>query len=529
MKRIIFVLIIVLFMFSLLPIRLYSLMVKQTEFAAVSNSTKEIILSELRGEIYDCNMKKLVNNTQENIIIVHPEKENSDLLYNLIDENEYSRLLECFDSGKPFVCNSVIDNEKFPTAEIFRRYTDSGFCCHVVGYINAEDNKGVSGIEKSFDTLLKEDNRRLLYVYNTTAQNKILAGGRNEIVSQNYYSVKGVQLTIDYNIQKIAENAMWLYGVDKGAVVVMDSSNGEIRAMASTPKFNQNDIQSSLDNKDSPFINRAVNSYCVGSVFKLVVAATAVKEGKTNFVSYCNGSVSISEKTFACSSHTAHGNVDIRKAMAHSCNTYFIRLALELGAEKILATAENMGFGKSFTLADGFFNSSGTLPQIEDVMNNGEIANLSFGQGGLLSTPLQVACCYSSAVNGGNFIEPKLIKNFVNADGGFYNNKSSQYVYRAFAKGESDILKDILINDFTEGTCVSSKPENCIAGGKTSTAQTGWIDEKGEEILHGWFAGFVQTSGTVYTIVVFKENAVSGSEDCGPVFKEIAERIANNY
>ena len=67
---------------------------------------------------------------------------------------------------------------------------------------------------------------------------------------------------------------------------------------------------------------------------------------------------------------------------------------------------------------------------------------------------------------------------------------------------------------------------NCVAGGKTSTAQTGWLDEKGEEILHSWFAGFAETGDGVYTIVVFKENGVSGSQDCGPVFKEISQRLA---
>lgn len=529
MKRTVLVLSLIMLMLLLLPVRLYGLMISEADIYDVSNSTKEIVLSELRGEIYDCNMKKLVNRHKENIVVVHPQKENSDLFYDVLDEKEYLHFSECYEKSIPFVCDKKVIGGNFPSAEIFERYTDNGFCCHVVGYINGEDKNGVSGIEKSFDDFLKEDGRRLLYVYNTTAQNRILAGGRNEIVAQNYYSRKGVQLTIDYDIQKIAENAMWLYGIDKGAVVVMDSLSGEIRAMASTPKFNQNDIEASLDDSDSPFINRAVNSYSVGSVFKLVVAATAVKEEKAGFESYCNGSVSIGEKTFSCSSHIAHGKVDIRKAMAHSCNTYFIRLALELGADKILKTAESMGFGKAFNLAEGFFNSSGKLPFIEDVMNDGEVANLSFGQGSLLSTPLQVACCYSSVANGGDFIEPKLIKNFVNTDGTFYNNIYPQYRYRAFTDEEAGFLKEILMNNFGEGTCVSAKPENCIAGGKTSTAQTGWFDEKGEEIHHGWFAGFVQTDSGIYTIVVFEENVTSGAADCGPVFKEIAERIANNY
>ncbi len=470
-------------------------------------------------------MKKLVNRETSGFIIATPDKKSGEILKEYLDKTEYERLLECIDNKTPFVSENDFYGDGILKTEVFKRYSDDGFCCHVVGYINTSDNKGVSGIEKGYDSFLKEENRRLFYSYNATAGNRMLSGGENMIVSENYYSKKGVMLTIDYDIQRIAQNAGNLYGIDKGAVVVLDSRSGEIRAMVSFPAFNQNDVASSLTDENSPFLNRCVSSYNVGSVFKLVVAMAAVKEGKDGFKTYCTSCVNIGDKTFSCSDNTSHGEVDLKKAMAYSCNSYFIRLALSLGSEKILRTAENLGFGKAFHLADGINVSKGNLPQREDVLTDGEIANLSFGQGDLLSTPLQMACCYSAAVNGGKFIEPKLVLATVDASGKKEYFKTSQYVYRAFLDEEAHKLKEILINNFSMGTCVTAKPADCIAGGKTSTAETGRLNKAGEEVLYSWFAGFAEKNDEIYTIVVFKEDGKSGSSDCGPVFREIAERI----
>ena len=159
-------------------------------------------------------------------------------------------------------------------------------------------------------------------------------------------------------------------------------------------------------------------------------------------------------------------------------------------------------------------------------MTDGMLANLSFGQGGLLATPLQIASCYSAVVNRGRYISPKLVISSVDSDGSEERTEDSQYKYRALSREESEKMKKLLINNFKEGTCVSAKPDKCVAGGKTSTAETGITDENGREILHSWFAGFIECGDSVYTIVVFKEDGVSGSKDCGPVFHEIADRIS---
>ncbi len=528
MKRPFIVLYAMIFLFVSLPVRMAYLVFNTNEFPAVTNSTRSIVVSELRGEIYDCSMKPLVNRKLQKTVVAMPYKKSAEILKDYLEEKEYKSLLCSIDNEEPFmcVCDYEKENDFIKVCERAERYTDDGFCCHVIGYINQSDNMGVYGIEKSYDTLLKSEKRQLLFKYNTTALNKMLAGGECGFVSENYYSQKGVRLTIDADIQRIAENAMRLYETEKGACVVLDSKNGEIRAMVSFPRFNQNNVALSLNDENSPFMNRAVSAYSVGSVFKYVVAMAAIEANEENFESYCTGSLKIGRTTFACSNSVAHGSVNLSKAFAYSCNTYFIRLALKIGRDRILKTAENLGFGKGFSLAEGINPDKGKLPSTEEITTDGALANISFGQGNLLATPLQIASCYSAAVNGGEYISPKLVLSTVNSDGTENRIKEKGYRYRAFSEREAEKMKNLLINNFNEGTCVDAKPHNCVAGGKTSTAQTGWIDEKGEEILHSWFAGFAETGNEVYTIVVFKENGVSGSQDCGPVFKEISQRLA---
>lgn len=528
MKRPFIVLYTMVFLFTVLPVRMAYLVFNTDEFPSVTNSTRSIVVSELRGEIYDCNMKPLVNRKSQKTVVAMPDKKSAEFLKDYLNNDEYTVLQKSIDNEEPFMCLSDYkkENDLIKVCEKINRYTDDGFCCHVIGYINQSDNKGVYGIEKSYDTLLKSEKRRLLFKYNTTALNKMLAGGEYGFVSENYYSKKGVRLTIDVDIQRIAENAMKLYEVEKGACVVLDSESGEIRAMVSFPRFNQNNVALSLNDENSPFLNRSVSAYSVGSVFKYVVAMAAIEAGEDDFESYCTGNLKTGGITFSCSGSVAHGKVTLSKAFAYSCNTYFIRLALQLGRDRILKTAQNLGFEKSFSLADGIYPDKGKLPSTEEITTDGALANISFGQGDLLATPLQIASCYSASVNGGEYISPKLVISTVNSDGTENRIREKTYRYRAFSLSEAEKMKKLLINNFNEGTCVDAKPQNCIAGGKTSTAQTGWIDEKGEEILHSWFAGFAETEKRIYTIVVFKENGVGGSLDCGPVFKEISQRLA---
>lgn len=530
MGRKITVLVLLLSMFAVLGTKLYFLSGGDRVNASVSGAAKTLLVSEIRGNIYDCNFEKLVNFDQQTVTAAKPCIQSADLLKSHLTKQQYLTLLSNIGKGTIFLEETEdlqFEEDTVRTAKVFKRYSKNQTACHVIGYINSADNVGVSGIEKSYDLLLKEDESKLKLRFFANAQNGVLVGDKIEFLSENYFSKKGVKLTIDKNIQKICENAMKLFSNDCGSCVVMDADKSHIKAMLSTPGFDCDNVAKSLTGENSPLLNRALTAYSVGSVFKTVVAAAAVKYGFDGFEYDCKGSVSIGDHIFSCSSNVSHGKENLSSALADSCNTYFISLAMKLGAKKLIETAENLGFSQSYRLCNDISSDKGYLPNEDEIISDGTLANLAFGQGSLMASPLQVAVCYSAMVTDGTLRFPSLVEGTVDTDGSFIADEQTALSVRALDKQVADRIRELLTANFSYENYFSAKPsyKDCLSGGKTSTAQTGWYDENSKEILHSWFAGFVTVGQENYVIVVFKENGTSGAVDCAPVFKEIADRI----
>ena len=515
-------------MFTAVGARLYFVSTGNIKLANITGSSKTQILSSLRGNIYDCNFEKLVNRKEETVICAMPFYESAKILKGRVNDELYLKFLKSLQNGEVFIEKTdTFDfrNDFIDYSKIYSRYDDSFLACHILGYADA-DNIGVCGIEKSFDELLKEDNSTLSLKFMTDAKNKLLKGESISFISNNYFSKKGVMLTIDRSIQKICENAMKLKNVDCGACVVLDADNSEIKALSSFPSFDVNNLEKSLNDEKSPFLNRTLCSYSVGSIFKSVVCASAVKYGFDDYSYNCKGSCNVGEIKFSCSNGVSHKNEDLSLALKNSCNTYFINLAMKIGKKKIIDMARNLGFGESFSLCEGIFDDGGYLPGVDDIDTDGALANLSFGQGKLMASPLQIAMCYGALVSDGKLKFPSLVKSTVSTDGKITPYKNNNPVIRALTQEESAKVKKLLLKNMEYENYLCAKPDcDNISGGKTSTAQTGWYDEKNREILHCWFAGFVDINDKTYVIVIFKENGISGANDCAPVFREIANRL----
>lgn len=495
--------------------------------ASYNRSKKSLTLSTSRGMIYDTNMKKIVNCNEENLTVCLPTTEAFNSVKNYLTEEETKTLYENTADGKISILNlpKKFSENQIKSISVLNRYSSNQPCAHLIGHLD-ETGNGVMGLERAYNNFLAMNKGELKAVWSCDAIGNILLGEGINFESTNYLSPAGIQLTIDLDIQNIAEDTLTNNNIEKGAVVILNSDTNEILAMASVPTFNPNDIALSLENSNAPFLNRALTPYSVGSVFKPFVACCAV-ENHINLTYNCTGSITVGGTVFRCNNGTSHGIVDIDSAMQCSCNCYFIALGQKIGKEKFLFLCNNFGFGKSLELADNFFIKSGILPDENTINSPQALANLCFGQGDLLATPMHLAVAYSCFANGGYYQPPTLMKAIIDENGNAIQKVKLPKKYRILNESTVNELDEILENVVSEGNghnAYSSLTEN---HGKTATAQSGWYENE-REITHTWFCGYFKVKNNSYTVVIFKDDGLSGATDCAPLFREISEKISLN-
>ena len=489
-----------------------------------TQGTKSYLLSSSRGMIYDRNMKKMVNSENKNFAVCLPSTDILSTIENHVLDGEKQSIYDNLSNGKIaiFSTNENFSENLIKSFSLSNRYSDNQPCVHLIGHLD-ENGVGVMGLEKTYENFLKLSSGELKAVWSVDALGHPLLGEGINIKNDNYLSPSGIQLTIDSDIQKIAEEALLNHNIEKGALVILDSANNEILAMASVPTFDPNNLGKSVNDQSKPFINRAITPYSVGSIFKPIVSSVAI-ENDIDLEYNCVGSIKIGSTLFKCSNNTAHGMVNMNSAMEKSCNTYFIALGQEIGASKLLSLSGDFGLGKSLELADDFHLKSGKLPAIESINSPQSLANISFGQGELLASPLQMAVAYSCFANGGFYQSPTLMKAIIDEDGNPVQQVELPQKYRILNENTIKEMDKILGNVVTNGNGIKAYSFITNNHGKTATAQSGWY-ENGKEINHTWFCGYFSANGKTYVVSIFKEDGISGANDCAPVFKEISESI----
>lgn len=296
-----------------------------------------------------------------------------------------------------------------------------------------------------------------------------------------------------------------------------------IRAMASFPGYDVTDVAAALEAADSPLLNRATAAWNVGSIFKVCVAAAALENEVELPENYCcEGFYRLGDHSYFCHERAGHGTLDLQQAMQLSCNPYFVELGQRTGAQALLRMAQRLGFGAGSQLAEGVNSSAGSLPTLAQA-TPGELANLSFGQGRLTATPVQVAGMLAAVANGGYAVQPTLFagRSF---DGKILQSDPAGEPIRVMNTETAETLRALLVSVVEEGTGYRAANRYCGAGGKTASAQTGRYQE-GEEIVHAWFGGFFPAGEPKYVLVVFQEGGRAGGQTPASVFRAISEAV----
>ena len=479
-------------------------------------------------------------------------------------------------------------SEKFAGINIVvqpvREYTSGTLASHILGYasqINSEEYEkrkntygqndiiGKTGIEYVFEEYLKGEN-------GTKQIDMDVEGSTTaEYIAEEAIAGSDVVLTIDANLQKITEDALAsniqkiasggfgkVYDAKAGACVVMNVNSGEVLAMASYPDYNPADFiggistenwNNYINNEAKPLVNKGIqNSYSPGSIYKMVTAIAGLESGVINLNTRINDTgVYTKYKDYQprcwvyTDYHRGHGYLNVSEAIEKSCNYFFYETSDRMGIDTLVRFAKFFGLG-SKTGIELQGETAGVVSSKESKQkyhNNepwsaGDTLQSAIGQYDNEFSPIQMAQYISMLANGGNKIEPTIIKTIRNTDGSEVSREEINKFVNSKLGLEEDNSEDIQLNkDYLNavlqgmqsvtsdsgGTAyVRFKDFNISVGGKTGSAEA-----PGNKV-HAWFVGFAPFENPEIAIVVMVENGGHGNYTAEVVRDIMAEYFGMN-
>lgn len=451
-------------------------------------------------------------------------------------------------------------------ARLFRNYPAGEGLSHVVGYIgriNDADLKrlkeagrvtnykgsthiGKVGIEQFYE--------HLLHGRTGFDQMETDAAGRAVRILSHVSPVAGNDLTLhlDLELQRVAEHA---FGKYRGGLVAIDPNTGGILAMVSKPGFDPNLFVDGIDpatwkdlneSPDKPMVNRPLRGiYPPGSTIKPFMALAALELGlrKPNDAIVDPGFYSLPNSRHRYRDWKAggHGIVDLHKSVVQSCDTYYYRLAVDMGIDRMHGFLSKFGFGSRSGL-DMQGESSGLLPSRGWKLKRwnkpwyaGETVIAGIGQGYHLTTPLQLAAATATLANGGTFYRPHLVKSI--RDGATRMEKGTPpeaVIKNAFNPEHLRHVRQAMVDVLRPGgtAVVAGAGAAYTIAGKTGTAQVVGIkqgakyDEK--RVLerhrdHALFVAFAPAEAPRIALAVLVENGGHGGSTAAPIARAVLD------
>lgn len=484
------------------------------------------ILTPKRGTIYDSTGKTLAISAQVDTVSVDPRKfvqtdEDGDVdefktkayrekiakSFSDIFELDYEETLNKISTDSSFVViakkveKDKIDRlrEWMEKEEVYsgisidedtkRYYPYNNLASSLIGFCN-DDNQGSEGLEYYWNSTLTGTDGKIV-----TSQDAL----RDYIPDENQTYIapqngSDLTLTIDANIQSIAEKYLKQGCIENeasrgGNVIIMDPNTGDILAMATYPDYNLNDpyTPTHIDSKEwnkmssedqtntlySLYKNRAISdTYEPGSVFKIITSAVALEEDlatiDTANAYKCTGVYNVSGINISCSHGAVHGNLSLRQALEKSCNAAFMQIGQKIGAKTLYSYYDAFGFFDKTNFASvgeassNFWNLSDVGPI--------ELATMSFGQRFNI-TPIQMITAVSAVANGGNLMQPRIVKEIKDTSTGAVQTVEPVTVRQVISKETSEKMLDMLESVVTDGTGKYAQVKGYSIAGKTGTSE----------------------------------------------------------
>ena len=326
-----------------------------------------------------------------------------------------------------------------------------------------------------------------------------------------------IALTVDQNACAAAYNAL---GGKNGAVLVYNYQTGEILVKVSAPGFDPAYIPEDLETNEAYkgvyLDNTLSSSFTPGSIFKIVTAAAAMEKWPDTWSQWthtCTGSENIGGSDVTCLYGAAHGDQDMFSAMGNSCNVFFASLASEIGAQALQAKAEEMGFGREFSL--------GSVPTAQSEIDlsaasQNELAWAGVGQYTVLCNPYHMMVLMGAIANGGEYVQPRLTQES-QLFSGLLPGEDRTLVTAAEAQNLTQLLRGDVENYY--GDWLFPTGMNVCA--KTGTGEVG--EGKAPNC---WMVGFCDSVDYPYAFAILVEEGTGGIESAGSVASAVMNALA---
>jgi penicillin-binding protein 2 len=352
-----------------------------------------------------------------------------------------------------------------------------------------------------------------------------------------------IHLTIDLDVQTAMEEAM--RGLS-GSAVALDPETGDVLGLVSNPSYDPNLFATGIDSAlwsglirdpETPLVNRVIQGqYPAGSTFKVVTALAALQEGViTPGTSYfCPGYLNVYGTMRRCHKAGGHGWVNLRQAIAGSCNVYFYHVGVKLEIDRIARYATMLGLGRP-TGIDLPNEVGGLIPSTEWKRRTqkaawypGETVSVAIGQGQVLVTPMQMARLAAVIANGGRLVKPHLLKS-VRGESGV--TPSPERMDLGLKPSVLEAVREGMISVVQEGTGRRTNLQGVTVAGKTGSSQVVTHarlerDKDAHELQpHGWFICFAPAENPKIAMAILVEHGRSGGESAVPVAARVLSRL----
>lgn len=546
------------FLFCLLGVRFFYVQVLWSEelnYRALDQWTRELPIVAERGKITDRNGVVFADNRAAYTVYARSnavkDKEGTAAILAETLDRDYQTLYDKLTKKKAseITVAKKIDKEQvgkinglqldgvYYSRDNVRHYPKLDSLCQVIGFTSS-DNVGTTGLEKYYNEYLSGKNGELLYETDLVGID-IKGSVATYLPAENGYNV---ELTIDSGIQTLVESVMRktaeAYSPTSAQCIVMDVNSFEVLALANYPAYDLNEVP----RNDAELLNALTRNgfvcdiYEPGSTFKIITSAINIEENllgnpkafSTKYVFPSSRTRAVEGTTVKCWSNHAngkHSNQTLAEALNNSCNPCFTDIALSIGKEKFYDYLSAFGFGKRTGIDYGGEAYGLLMP--ESAVRNCDLARIGFGQT-IAVSGIQLACATASAVNGGYYYTPRLVKRIYADDGYVLQEEKPQLKNRTISEEGSKTLAMMLEGVVKEGSGKKAYIDGYRIGGKTGTAQKFENGHIAAGKYVSSFVGFFPADKPQYlTLVIVNEpkGAYYGSVVAAPCAKEIFEGI----